>query len=275
MVFDAVTGAPKSINREARRIVDTLRNLDQTPEELLELLTFRRADGREVSLKELPMAQLLSAVVPVRAEKIVLRVSDGSQVTVLLNATPIFSNGSAVNSMIVTMQDMADLEELERMRAEFLAVVSHELRMPLTSMKGSASTILDAVPDLDPAVVHQFVRIMGDQADHMNALVADLLDVARSETGTLPISLEPAEVTVLVDRARNVFGSALGGNRLEVDVEPDLPLVLADRQRIVQVLVNLLANATRHSPPDSVIRLSAAREDVHVAVAVSDDGCGC
>ena len=274
VVFDALTGAPKSFNREARRIVDILRDPDQTPEDLLNVLTFRRADGNEVSLREFPMAQLLSTADTVRAEEIVLRVADGRQATVLLNATPILSDDGAVESVVVTMQDMTPLEEVERLRADFLAMVSHELRIPLTSIKGSATTILDSVADLDPAVVRQFVRIMADQADHMNEMVSDLLDVARIETGTLPVSPEPAEVAALVDRARSTFSSGGGGNPLEIDVEPDLPLVLADRRRIVQVLVNLLTNAARHSPPGSVIRVSASRRDVHVAVVVSDEGRG-
>ena len=273
-VFDALTGSPKSFNREARRIVDVLRNPGQTPEDLLEALTFRRADGQEVSLREFPMAQLLSAAETVRAEEIVLRVADGRQVTVLLNATPIRSDGGAVESVVVTMQDMTEVGEQERMRAEFLATVSHELLAPLTSIKGSAGALLGSATDMDPALARQFLRIIEDQADRMKELVADLLDVARIETGALPVSPEPAEVSVLVDRARSAFGSAWGANRLEIDVGPDLPLVLADRRRIVQVLVNLLTNAARHSPPTSVIRVSAAREDVHVAVSVSDEGRG-
>ena len=274
VVFDALTGAPKSFNREARRIVDVLRNPDQTPEDLLEILTFMRADGKEVSLREFPMAQLLTNADTVRAEEIVLRVSDERQVKVLLNATPIRSDGGAVESVVVTMQDMTPLEEGERLRAEFLATVSHELLAPLTSIKGSAGTLLGSATDMDPSLERQFLRIIEDQADHMKELVSDLLDVARIETGALPVNPEPAEVTVLVDRARSAFASAWGANRLEIDVGPDLPLVLADRRRIVQVLVNLLTNAARHSPPDSVIRVSAAREDVHVAVSVSDEGRG-
>ena len=90
----------------------------------------------------------------------------------------------------------------------------------------------------------------------------------------MPVSPEPAEAALLLERARSAFSSGGGGNRLEIDVEPALPLVMADRRRIVQVLVNLLANASRHSPPDSVIRVSAARDGVHVAVAVSDEGRG-
>ena len=274
VVFDALTGTPKSFNREARRIVDSLRNPDQSTEQLLEVITCVRADGREVSLREFPMAELLSVDETVRAEEIVLGVPDGRSVTVLLNSTPILSDEGAVESVVVTMQDMADVEEMERLRAEFLAMVSHELRTPLTSIKGSVSTIMDAGPDLDPAVVRQFVRIIGDQAEHMNALVADLLDVARIETGTLPVNVEPAELSVLVDRARNAFRSAGGRNNLAIDIDPNLPLVLADRRRIIQVLVNLLSNAARNSAESSSIRVTAVREGVHVAVSVADDGRG-
>ena len=275
VVFDAATGVPKSFNREARRIVNSLRDPGQTPEMLVDVVTFRRADGREVSLREFPVTEALRSGETVRAEEVVISVPDGRSVTLLLNATPITSSSSgAVESMVVTMQDMADVEELERMRAEFLAMVSHELRSPLATIKGSASTVLDATTDFDPAVMRQFFRIIGDQADHMQALVADLLDVARLETGTLPVVPEPAEIAVLVDRARNAFRSAGGGNRLDIDVEPDLPLVMADRRRIAQVLGNLLSNAARHSPESSVIRMTAVRQDVHIAFSVIDEGRG-
>jgi len=273
-VLDAATGAPKSLNREARRIIDSLRSPDQTPEDLLEVVTFRGADGREVSLREFPVAELLRAAQQMRAEEVVLTVPDGRSVTVLLNVTPIVSEGGAVESVVATIQDMADVEEQERMRAEFLAMVSHELRTPLTSIKGSAATIMDSGPDLDPTVVRQFVRIIGDQADHLNALVADLLDVARIETGTLPVSPEPAEVAALVDRARSGYANAGGRTNLAIDIEPDLPLVMADRLRIAQVLTNLLSNAARNSPEASVIRVSAVRDGVHVAISVTDDGRG-
>ena len=108
----------------------------------------------------------------------------------------------------------------------------------------------------------------------MNALVSDLLDVARIETGTLPVSPEPAEAVMLVDRARNAFSNGGGRNPLEIAVAPGLPLVLADRRRIVQVLGNLLSNAARHSPPSSVIRVSAVPDGVHVAFSVADQGRG-
>ena len=274
VVFDAATGVPKSFNREAHRIVDSLRDPDQSPEDLLTVVTFRRADGREVSLREFPVADALRSGETVRAEEVVISVPDGRSLTLLLNATPILSGEGAVESMVVTLQDMAAVEELERLRADFLAMVSHELRAPLTSIKGSAATVLGSSDDLDPAVVRQFFRIIEDQADQMNNLVSDLLDVARIETGSLAVNPEPAEVAALVERARSSFAGPGGGNALEIDIAPDLPLVMADRRRIVQVLGNLLSNAARNSPEASPIRVTAARDDVHVAVSVLDEGRG-
>ena len=169
---------------------------------------------------------------------------------------------------------MTDVEETERLRAEFLAMVSHELRMPLTSIRGAATALLDAALDLDPAEMRQFHRIIVDRADHMRELIGDLLDVARIETGTLPVDPEPVDVAALVDRARNAFTSAGGSHDLSIDVAPGLPPVMADRRRIVQVIGNLLSNAARHSPESSVIKVSAVRAGVHVEVSVVDQGRG-
>ena len=274
VVFNAGTGVPVSLNREGRRLVDGLTNPGQTTEQLLDVLTFRRADGREISLREFPLAEALNTGETVRAEEIVIGVPDGRSVSVLLNATAIRSEEGEVESVVVTLQDMTALEELDRLRAEFLGMVSHELRAPLTSIKGSAATVLGSSADLDPAVVRQFFRIIEDQADHMHDLVADLLDVARIETGTLPVTPEPAEVAVLVDRARSTFTSAGGRNNLAIDIPTDLPLVMADRRRIVQVVGNLLSNAAKHSSESSVITVTVVREDVHVAVSVADEGRG-
>ena len=153
-------------------------------------------------------------------------------------------------------------------------MVSHELRVPLTSIRGSATALLDASSDLDPAELRQFHQIIVEQADHMRTLIGDLLDVARIETGTLPVSPEPAEVASLIDRARNTFLSGGGRNNLALDLVPDLPWVMADRQRIVQVLGNLLANAAGHSPESSTIEVTAVRADFHVAISVADEGRG-
>ena len=273
-VFDARTGALASLNREAKRIVEGLRMPGHSAEELLEVLTSRRADGREVALAEIPLAQQLSNAETVRAEEIVLSVPDGRSVKTLVNATPIRAVDGEVESVVVTMQDLAPLEELERQRAEFLSMVSHELRTPLISIKGSTATVLGALPAPDPAEMLQFFRVIDGQANQMRALIGDLLDQGRIETGTLSVSTEPAEVAGLVDQARNTFLGIGGRHTVRIDLPEDLPRVLADPQRIVQVLNNLFSNAARHSPESCPISVSAARDGAHLAISVADEGRG-
>ena len=136
VVFALSTGTPVSFNREALRILEVLRTPGHPVEQLLEVLTIRRADGSEFSLEEFPLARALATSETVRAEEIVMEVPDGRRITVLINATSIRSDRGEVESVIVTLQDMTPLEELERLRAEFLGMVSHELRAPLASIKG-------------------------------------------------------------------------------------------------------------------------------------------
>ena len=274
VVIDAVSGELVSINREAVRIAEPLREGDQPTEDLLGMLTCVRADGREVSLGELPLSELLGAGETIRAEEIALRVPDGRSVGALLNATPIRSTDGVVASFVVTLQDMAPLEEQERLRAEFLAMVSHELRTPLAAVMGSVATLLDVGSGLGPAETAQFLRIIRDQSDRMRHLIGDLLDVARISTGTLAILPEPADVRLLVDDAGSRFAAGGAANPLSVELAPDLPLVMADRRRVSQVLTSLFFNAAGYSPEGSPIQLKAARDGIQVAVSVTDQGRG-
>ena len=277
VVFEARTGALVSLNREAARIVKSLCDPGQSAEQLLGVITCRRADGREIALDRLPLARALDRAETVRAEEVVLSVPDGRSVTTLINATPIHDPDGpddALASVVVTLQDLAPLQEIERMRAEFLGMVSHELRAPLTSIKGSAATALRASRLVGPAEVAQFFRIIDEQADRMDSLIGDLLDAGRIETGTLSVAPEPSDVAVLVDQARGTFISGGGRHTVRIDLPPDLPRVMADRQRLVQVLNNLLANAARHSPESAPIRIAAEREGLDVAVSLADEGRG-
>ena len=277
VVFEARTGALVSLNREAARIVQDLCGPGQSAEQLLGVITCRRADGREIALDRLPLARALDRAETVRAEEVVLSVPDGRSVTTLINATPIRDPDGpddALASVVVTLQDLAPLQEIERMRAEFLSMVSHELRAPLTSIKGSAATALRASRLVGPAEVAQFFRIIDEQADRMDSLIGDLLDAGRIDTGTLSVAPEPSEVAVLVDQARGTFISGGGRHTVRINLPPDLPPVMADRQRLVQVLNNLLANAARHAPESAPIRIAAEREGLSVAVSVADEGRG-
>ena len=274
VVFDGGTGKLLSFNREARRIVERLGMPGQSADDLLEMLTCRRADGEEIAFPDFPMAQVMRSAETVRAEEMTLSVPNGRTVTTLVNATPIRSEDGVVERVVVTLQDLAPLKELERMRAEFLGIVSHELRAPLISIKGSTATVLGASTTVDRREMVQFFRVIDEQADRMRGLIADLLDQGRIVTGTLSVSPEPATVASLVDQARSAFVSGTVGRVVSIELLEDLPHVMADRTRIVQVLTNLLSNAAKHSPESSPIRIEATLDGAHVAISVTDRGRG-
>ena len=161
------------------------------------------------------------------------------------------------------------------MRAEFLAMISHELRVPLSSIRGSATALLDEASSMDPAEMHQFHRIILDQTDRMRALITDLLDVARIETGTLAVQPAPADVAALVDEARNSFLSGGGRETLHIELPPDLPAghggQAAHRpgaRQPAQQRVQKFAPVLSHQGDRHV------RQDLHIAVSVSDQGRG-
>ena len=271
-VFD-LAGKVVLLNRETKRILGDTRRPGASNEQLPEDLKFRFPNGRETALDECPFITALLAGKTVRAEEIVIQIPDGREVTTLVNATPIHCDKDQVISAVVTLRDMTPREELERMRSEFLGMVSHALRAPLTSIKGSA-TALRASSPLHPAETRQFFRIIDEQADHMHDLINNLLDVTRIETGTLSVIPEPTDLAVVVDQAGSTFLSGGVANVIEVDLAPDLPRVMADRRRILQVLGNLFSNASRYSPEASTIRVTAVRNDIHVALSVVDEGRG-
>ncbi|MDE2974883.1 MAG: response regulator [Gemmatimonadota bacterium] len=273
-VFEAKTGALVRFNREGRRIIAGLDPSGHSPQEVLLSLKVCRADGEEVSFAGLPLTRALGNAERVRAEEMVLSAPDGRNVRTLVNATPIRNDNGEIESLVVTIQDLEPLEELERQRTEFLSMVSHELRAPLTSILGSTRTLLTAKPELDPAEQHQFHRIIDEQAEHMQGLISDLLDVGRIELGTLSVAPQPTELAALIDQARSTFLGGGGRHTIVVDLPSNVPLVMADRRRIVQVLNNLFANAARYSPESSPILVEAVRDGVHVAVSVADQGRG-
>ena len=274
VVFDGESGQPIHTNQLSRRIVKELGLPGLAPEALMEGLRVRRADGQEILLDQSSLSRALLASTTVRAEEIILEGPNGHCITIVVNATPLRSDQGTVESMIVTIQDMTPLEDLERMRAEFLGMVSHELRTPLAAIKGCATTVLEASQAMDRAETMQFFRVVNEQAEIMRTVISDLLDATRIETGTLSVSPAPADVASIVDQAKNTFQSAGRRHPVHIDLPLDLPRILADRQRIVQVIGNLLTNAARHSSESSVILITAVKDGVHVAISVTDKGQG-
>ena len=274
LVFDSKTGNLRSLNREAIRILNDLGLSDSSPQDLLGSGSYRRADGQVISQKARTIAEVLTTGETVRNEEIFIEFPNGRSYVTVVNATPIYSAQGEVESVVVIGQDVAPLMELERQRTEFLGMVGHELRSPLAAIKGSTSTLLEGLSSLDPAEMAQYYRIIDEQADYMRDLISNLIDIVRIETGILSVSPGPMELSQLVDEARNTFLSAGGRHNVRINLPPDLPLVMADRRRIVQVVNNLLTNASRNSHETSTIRVDAKLRDVSIAVSVTDSGRG-
>ncbi len=274
LVVDAKTREIVQFNEEARRIAGGLRDHDRGFDQVLALFTFRRMDGREIPLADMPVERSLRSGETVRADEIVIHRPDGTAISTVVNATPIHSDDGDIVSVVSTIQDITPLEELERLRAEFLGMVSHELRTPLTSIKGSAATARSAGYPLDPAETGQFFRIIEEQADHMRDLINNLLDLARIEAGTLSVAPETTDMADVIDQARNAFLSGGYRNGIEVSVAADLPRIPVDRQRVGQVLYNLFSNASKYSREWSTIRVTATLDDLYVSVCVIDEGRG-
>ena len=274
LVFDAQTRQVIATNHEANRIFGISPEHVHDPTAVLRQLTYRRMDGSEVPRDDLGVRRSARTGESVRAEELMVERADGGRVTVLVNATPIRSEDGEITSLVATVQDLTPLEELQRLRAEFLGMVSHELRGPLALIKGSAATAQGASFGLDPAETRQLFRMIEEQADHMRDLINNLLDLSRIEAGTLSVAPEPTDISAVIEQAKNAFVSSGHQVSVEIDLIGDLPRVVADRQRLVQVLFNLLSNASKFSRTWSTVSVSASRQDLHVAVSVTDEGIG-
>jgi signal transduction histidine kinase len=184
--------------------------------------------------------------------------------------------GRAFNEMADELQRRAgERDQLDRMKDEFVLTASHELRSPLTSVQGFAELLMLERDKLNPKQ-RETVEIILDNSRHLVRLLNELLDLARSDAGQLRIEPRPIEVRTLVDDAERAMRSQLDGKdqMLEDEIEPDLPRVNADRDRVRQVMVNLLTNANEYCPAGSSIRVTAQRVGEEVEIAVIDDGPG-
>lgn len=184
--------------------------------------------------------------------------------------------GAAFNEMAEELQRRAgERDQLERMKDEFVLTASHELRSPLTSVQGFAELLMLEREQLSGKQA-ETVEIILDNTRHLVRLLNDLLDLARSDAGRLAIKPEPTDAAALVEDAVRTMRAQTeaGGQTLTEEVEPGLPPVNADADRIRQVLVNLLTNAHEYCPEGASIRVTAASAGAEVEIAVIDDGPG-
>jgi len=203
---------------------------------------------------------------------------DGSRRVVEVHCYPLLDADGNVNQVIeytidVTGRKRAE-EALERLRSEFVGMVTHELKTPLTAIKGSAATALGSQRPLAAEENRELFEIIDEQADRLRELMDNLLDVTRIEAGTLSVRPEPTDLVEVLEEARTTF--ARGGGRHDVRLEllADMPQVSADRRRLFQVLINLLNNAAMASSPTQSIAITVEHDPLQVTVRVRDRGHG-
>ena len=197
----------------------------------------------------------------------------GHLIPVNIIATPL--PGSEPPEALLTIHDLRTLRQLESTRREFVSNVSHELRSPLASVRLMTETLEDGAI-ADEAIARDFLGRIRREVDRMNALVDDLLELARIESGREPERHAPVRLAPVMEEAVGQFRARAAQKRvrLEHDAPPHLPAVMADEGRIGQVLTNLLDNALKWTEAGGSVRLWADEQADAVRVSVRDTGTG-
>jgi len=167
----------------------------------------------------------------------------------------------------------AVLEQVDRQRAALLRSVSHDLRTPLATIRTAASELQAGVVS-DEAMRRELLALVGDEAERLDRLVANLLDLSRIEAGALRPEHQAVDLRELVEDRRASLAGALHDVTLHVAIDPAVPLVSADYTQLGQVLANLIENAARHSPSGGAVTVSAVQTLGMVEVTVVDEGKG-
>ncbi len=204
------------------------------------------------------------------------RVSLGEKIyTVYFSPVPGVHGEDQVDGVVMVWQDITQGERLEEMRRAFVANVSHELRTPIGLVRGYAEALLDGLAE-SPEEREEALRIMQHELDRMAALVQDLLQLARMDAGQLPVDLTPVnlrhQISHVLKRVSRMAREA--GVDIETAMPHGLPIVMADADRLEQVLLNLLDNALQYSPEGGRVTIGAHRQGGWVTVFVEDQGPG-
>ena len=173
---------------------------------------------------------------------------------------------------------MHKLRESDRTKSDFVSILAHELKGPMTTIVGFGQMLDEHWTTMEDEKRTQFIRIIRRETERLAHMVSDLLDVSRMETGNLRYEFEPMSMPDLIESVTTVHTSISAAHILDIDLDPDLPKVVGDKDRLRQVIINLLTNATRYSPEGTTIGVQAsAREHAgrrEVVVSVKDEGIG-
>jgi PAS domain S-box-containing protein len=240
-----------------------------------DLIHHSHADGTQHSKANCPILLGLRKREAVRIRDDVFWRKDRTAIPVEYVATPILDEGQ-IAGMVVAFQDISERRRLERMKDEFISTVSHELRTPLTSLRASLGLISSGSLDKRPEKQKQMLEVAIGNCDRLVRLVNDILDFDKVEKGGMPLTLADIPAVDMLRRAADVENEAAA--KAQITFRFDAPasvIVNADQDRILQVLAELVSNAIKFSPPQTIIKLGARPDGLDkVCIFVEDQGRG-
>ena len=241
--------------------------------ERLRALPIETPEGKPVPPEDMAPIRALRGET-VRGLVQVLRRPDGSAFWFSASAAPIFTPDGRQLGAVVTITDITALHELQEQREDILRAVSHDLRTPLTVIRGRAQMLERQLADVGLQRERENAAGIVQASNRMNTMIQDLVDAARLEAGQLPLKPEPLNLdSFLVDLKKRLAG-ALDVDRVKLRTPTNLPKVLADPERLERIMTNLLSNALKYSPPDTDVIVKARASDGQMIVSVTDRGVG-
>lgn len=197
---------------------------------------------------------------------------------VSVRISPVYARGQFFGTVSI-FRDVTHAVEIDRMKSEFVSTVSHELRTPMTSIKGYAELLLLGAIGQLTSEQQRYLEIINNNADRMSDLVNDLLDISRIESGRASLDLQEVNLAETVrelanGHAKNLIEKQGKQIAISVDLPDDLPLIIADQDRVVQILTNLIDNAINYTRESGTITISAWESWPFISVSVRDTGSG-
>jgi len=229
--------------------------------------------GNELGVQDSLILQAFAGQTVVNRE-IVISARDGQLFDVSVAASCLRSSKGEPTSGILTVRDITRERQQEEQRSTFISVISHELQTPIAIIKGYASTLARADAPFDKESLRNRLRAVEEEADRLNKLVGNLLYASRIQAGGLQMELMPLDLSNLVQKVMRHLQVKCPGVTVKVNLPSNLPTVMADRDRIEEVLENLLDNAVKYSPDKPVVTVVCRATGDEVIVSVSDVGMG-
>jgi PAS domain S-box-containing protein len=197
-----------------------------------------------------------------------------SKVAVGVTYAPLLNSDGQLLNVIASVRDVSHFRQAEEMQSTFVSVISHELKTPVALIKGYVGTLRREDVRWDSKTVKDSLAVIEDEADHLAELIDNLLDASRLEAGALAVNASDLSLPRLADRVGERYRTQTNKHKIVADFPADFPIVLADEQRISQVLLNLISNAVKYSPKGGEVRITGQVRPEHVVVCVEDQGPG-